>query len=170
MCVKRKIWITASNFANGNLINTGYYFVNCLRYAFNHSAELNGNHHSGFFSDFLEALKHGHKVRLKNPWNLSHFNLYIARLLIISLHTYFISRLFYPQIGLRYSLIFSSIQKGGSRLGCKYLPAMRAVLVTSGCWLAMLDFSRYPGNQPFSLLEAAVNSKKNIQQPFDLIS
>lgn len=67
MCGKRKIWITASNFANGNFMNTGYYFVNCLRYAFNHSAELDGNHHSGFFSDFLEALKHGHKVRLKNP-------------------------------------------------------------------------------------------------------
>ena len=48
-------------------MNTGYYFVNCLRCAFNHFAELDGNHHSGFFSDFLEALKHGHKVRLKNP-------------------------------------------------------------------------------------------------------
>lgn len=93
-------------------MNTGYYFVNCLRYAFNHSAELDGNHHSGFFSDLLEALKHGHKVRLKNPWNLSHFNLYIARLLIISLHTYFISRYFIHKLALGILWFFLPSGKG----------------------------------------------------------
>lgn len=67
LCRRRKIWIAECNFANEiwwTQDATLNYFVDRLRYAFYYSAELNGNHWSGFLHEFLEAFEHIHEVRL----------------------------------------------------------------------------------------------------------
>ena len=85
---------------------------------FHYSTDLDGNHHPGFVHDFMEALGHSHKVRPKKPLDttlntFTCFYHYIAsfdtKLLIASEQSYFISRLFYPLVGNRYSLIQNCI-------------------------------------------------------------
>lgn len=75
---------------------------------------LGGYHHSGFLRDLLEAFEQSHEVRPKKPPELFGFlsvtlifykASFATWLLFASSQTCFYSRILYPQVGQRYSLI-----------------------------------------------------------------
>lgn len=84
-------------------------FIDNLKYAFNYSAEVDGDHHSWFIRYFQEAFEQSHLFRTQNPRDFNHFYLYsasfAARELVASSQKYLISRLLYPKVCHWYSLI-----------------------------------------------------------------
>ena len=103
----RKIWIAASKF--DLFLQTQFnkhriLFCRPPEVCIYYSAELDGHHHSGYLVTFCKQSQKVIQKKVRDSFGVQVAS-FAARLLIASLQMCSISRLLYPQVGHRYSLI-----------------------------------------------------------------